>query len=78
MKGKKKTMKFKTTLNCGGCVKKVTPHLDAITQVEEWNVDLDNVNKVLKVKTASDHADEVAGLVQQALQKEGYEAELLN
>ena len=45
-------MKFKTTINCGGCVAKVTPLLNATEGIENWSVDTANPDKVLSVTTA--------------------------
>jgi copper chaperone len=75
-KKKSKTLKFKSDLQCGGCVSKVQPHLDAITLIESWDVQLHRPDKLLKVKTDREKAEEVARLVQEALGKEGYNAEL--
>jgi copper chaperone len=47
-----KQMKFKTTINCGGCVAKVTPLLNATEGIENWSVDTANPDKVLSVTTA--------------------------
>ncbi len=30
------TLKFKTNINCGGCIKAVTPHLDKAEGVKSW------------------------------------------
>lgn len=45
-------MKFKTSINCGGCVAKVTPLLNAAEGIENWKVDTDNPDKVLTVTTS--------------------------
>lgn len=45
-------MQFKTTINCGGCVAKVTPLLNNITEIESWDVDTANPDKVLTVNTS--------------------------
>ncbi|PRY11216.1 copper chaperone CopZ [Pontibacter ummariensis] len=68
-----KTYKFKTTINCGGCVKAVTPHLNNMQGVAEWNVDTDNPNKVLEVKTDSLDAQDI----KQTVEKAGFKAEQL-
>ncbi len=47
-----KQLKFKTSINCGGCVAKVTPLLNAVEGIENWNVDTNNPDKVLTVTTA--------------------------
>ncbi|MBS3805876.1 MAG: hypothetical protein KGY60_00085 [Bacteroidales bacterium] len=77
-KNKKKVLKFKTDLQCGGCVSKVQPHLDAIGLIDSWEVRLDNADKLMKVRTNRDDTEEVIRLVQGALDKEGYSAERMN
>lgn len=67
------TYKFKTNINCGNCVKAVTPHLNKLDGVQEWKVDTNNPNKVLEVKANSANAQEIKSTVQKA----GFEAELL-
>jgi len=66
-----KTMKFKTTINCGNCVRAVTPHLNKLEGVQEWKVDTDSPDKVLEVK--SDALD--AQTIQQTVEKAGFKAE---
>ena len=44
-----KTLKFKTNINCGGCIATVTPFLNAVTGVTKWEVDTNNKDKVLTV-----------------------------
>lgn len=46
-----KELQFKTNLNCGGCVSKVKADLDNTTGICEWNVDTENVDKILTVKS---------------------------
>jgi len=65
------TLKFKTTINCGSCVAKVTPVLNEQENIEKWSVDTENPNKVLTVE--GENIDE-ADLVK-ALSKIGYKAE---
>ena len=57
---------FKTNINCGGCVTKVTPHLDNVEGITSWEVDTTNKDKVLTVSTDSLSAEKVAELVKQA------------
>lgn len=45
-----KTIKFKTTINCGGCIQTVTPFLDKLESIDEWNVNTEDKNKILTVK----------------------------
>lgn len=65
------TYKFKTTINCGNCVKAVTPHLNKLEGVEEWKVDTDNPDKVLEVKSGSLDAQQIKSTVEKA----GFKAE---
>lgn len=66
-----KQYQFKTNINCGGCVAKVTPVLNAEPQIKEWKVDTASPNKVLTVQTENLGEEEVKGLVQKA----GFKAE---
>ena len=65
------TYKFKTTINCGSCIKAVTPHLNKLEGVEEWKVDTANPDKVLEVKTSSLDAQQIKSTVEKA----GFKAE---
>lgn len=67
------TYKFKTTINCGSCIKAVTPHLNKLEGVEEWKVDTNNPDKVLEVKTNSLDAQAIKSTVEKA----GFKAEQL-
>lgn len=44
-----KTYKFKTNINCGGCVDTVSSYLDNAQEINEWDVDTANDDKVLTV-----------------------------
>ncbi|WP_242928726.1 heavy-metal-associated domain-containing protein [Pontibacter vulgaris] len=66
-----KTYKFKTTINCGSCIKAVTPHLEKLEGVETWNVDTANPDKILEVTTATLDAQEIKSTVEKA----GFKAE---
>ena len=66
-----KTLKFKTNINCGGCVTKVTPFLNQQEGVESWEVDTTNPDKILTIKSGG--ASEEA--VKATLQKVGFKAE---
>ncbi|MBI3257971.1 MAG: heavy-metal-associated domain-containing protein [Ignavibacteriae bacterium] len=45
------TLKFKTTINCGGCISTVTPTLNKIAGTDNWNVDINSVDKILTIHT---------------------------
>ncbi|GAB3203168.1 copper chaperone [Pontibacter aydingkolensis] len=66
-----KTHKFKTTINCGSCIKAVTPHLNKLEGVEEWNVDTNNPDKILEVKSDTLNEQEI----KTAVEKAGFKAE---
>lgn len=42
---------FKTNINCGGCIAKVQPVLDEIKGIDSWEVDTQNPDKILTVKS---------------------------
>ena len=65
------TMKFKTNINCGGCLRGVTPALDGNEAIKNWHVDLQSSDRTLTVETEALTADEVKEVVAGA----GYEAE---
>lgn len=44
-------LKFKTSINCMGCVSKVNKMLDELLGENNWNVDVNNPDKVLYVNT---------------------------
>ncbi len=66
------TIKFKTNINCGSCIKTVTPFLNKIFEIESWEVDTDNPDKILTVK-----GDITSEEVIEVLKEAGYKAEIL-
>jgi copper chaperone CopZ len=44
------TLQFKTTINCGNCVRAVTGFLNDVTGISEWEVNTDHPDKILTVK----------------------------
>ena len=67
------TLKFKTTINCGGCVATVTPHLNQIKGIEKWSVDTANPQKILTVETSG--LEPV--VIIEKLKEAGYKAALI-
>ena len=56
---------FKTNINCGSCVRSVTPFLDEVEGVTIWRVDVEDARKVLTVEgTASE--DSIVRMVEEA------------
>lgn len=69
------TIQFKTNINCGSCIKSVTPHLNALENIESWEVDTDVSDKTLSVTTEENTA-QVENEVLKALQQAGFKAEV--
>lgn len=44
------TFKFKTNINCSGCINAVTPHLNKVEGIREWQVDTTSPDKILTVE----------------------------
>ncbi len=65
------TLKFKTTINCGGCLAAVTPSLNQSVGEGNWQVDINNPDKILTVNANATDADTVVG----AVRKAGFTAE---
>ncbi|WP_223649399.1 heavy-metal-associated domain-containing protein [Hymenobacter psoromatis] len=64
------TLTFKTNINCGGCLKAVTPTLNGEPAIQHWQVDTANPDKTLTVSTDLS-AEAVRALVAHA----GFEAQ---
>lgn len=69
-----KEYQFKTNINCGGCVAKVTPSLNENADIREWKVDTANPNKTLTVQTENLKEEDVKAIVNKA----GFKAEILD
>jgi copper chaperone len=67
-----KTAKFKTNIKCSGCVAMVTPHLNAVAGENNWQVDIQNPDKVLTVSINGEISEQQ---VIDAITKAGYKAE---
>lgn len=67
------SIKFKTNINCGGCVKSVSAFLDEVENIQKWTVDTQNPDKILSVE--GDAVDVVK--VIEAVQDAGFEIEAL-
>ena len=68
-----KTLQFKTNINCGNCVRAVTGFLNDVKEIEKWEVDTDNPEKILTVK-----GDDVSSeAVIEAVEDAGYDIELV-
>ena len=58
-----KELKFKTTLNCGGCVAKVKSDFDNADGISAWQVDTENADKILTVQSRGTTQDEIIQIV---------------
>ena len=68
-----KTLKFKTNVNCGGCIATVTPYLNKLSGIDKWSVDTTNPNKILTVETP----DLDAQVIIEVLKEAGYKGETI-
>lgn len=73
MKTNDKTLKFKTNINCIGCVAKVTPFLNDADGICHWDVDTTNRDKILSVLSEGITEEDVIQKVQEA----GFNIEIL-
>jgi copper chaperone len=60
------TIQFKTNINCGGCIAKITPKLNEAKGIVTWKVDTGNPNKVLTVETDNLPKEAVMEVVKKA------------
>ena len=67
------TLKFKTTINCSGCIAAVAPALNQVAGEGKWKVDTDNPDKVLTVNTDTVAAADII----QAVTARGYQIQPL-
>lgn len=68
-----KTFRFKTNINCGNCLAKVSPFLNRKEGIISWSVDTDNPDKILTVQTDELEEEDILKTVMRT----GFEAELL-
>ena len=59
-------MKFKTNINCSGCVAKVTPFMNGNEGIQHWEVDTTIPEKILTVKSETLSTEQVIATVQKA------------
>jgi copper chaperone len=59
-------LKFKTNINCGGCINTVTPFLEAEKEIQHWQVDTSTADKILTVTGDALQQEAVIKAVKQA------------
>lgn len=65
-------LNFKTNINCGNCIQSVTPFLNQNIDIEHWEVDTDNPDKILTVE-----GEVEAEAIEEILKEAGFEAKVL-
>ncbi|GIV33740.1 MAG: hypothetical protein KatS3mg031_1275 [Chitinophagales bacterium] len=60
-----KTLKFKTNINCSGCVAKVTPFLEKLQGIK-WSVNTETPDKILEVTGENISEDAIIEIVKRA------------
>ena len=60
------SFKFKTNINCNGCIASVTPFLNSEKEIESWHVDIQNPNKILTVESEMLVKEKVIARVKEA------------
>ena len=66
MENNREQYRFKTNINCGGCIASVKPHLDGKEGICTWSVDTTSTDKVLTVEAEGISREEVAVTVMKA------------
>jgi len=60
------TVKYKTNIHCGSCIKSVTPVLNDLDNLDFWKVDLEHDDKILEVTLDDEDKDSVIKAVKSA------------
>ena len=60
------TFKFKTNINCSGCVKSVKGFLNDVKGLKNWEVDTKSPDKTLTVEIDSENIDKIIEAVEEA------------
>lgn len=67
-------LKFKTNINCGGCISTVTPFLESENSIQNWQVDTSTADKILTVEGDAIQKETVIKTVEKA----GFKIQPLN
>lgn len=67
-------LKFKTTLKCNGCKDKIAPDMNAIEEIEKWEIDFDSADKILTVFSPKNIESKITEIVEKA----GFKLEKIN
>ncbi len=69
-----KTIKFKTNINCIGCLTKVTPFIEKEGITDLWEVSLSSPDKILTMDSDKNNSMQLMN----AVTKAGYKIEQIN
>ena len=61
-----KKLSFKTNIQCGNCLSKVSPKLNEQVAIHSWSVDLQDSNRTLTVETETLDAEDIRKAVLKA------------
>jgi copper chaperone len=61
-----KKLQFKTNINCGNCVRSVSGFLNDVPNIQKWEVDTENPEKILSVEGEQVTVEEVVEAVEDA------------
>ena len=57
---------LKTNINCNGCRSRVSPYLDSEENIESWEVDLEDPDKILTLNVVSLTLENIVKLLSKA------------
>ena len=60
------TLKFETSLKCGGCVAAIQPKMDELKSVNKWEVNLTKPVKILSVEGEALNENEIVTILKDA------------
>ena len=66
-------LQFKTNINCTGCLSKVSPVLNELASIKNWEVDLKSEDRVLTIDSKTSNKEEII----QTISNAGFHAENL-
>ena len=61
-----KKLSFKTNIQCGNCLSKVSPKLNEQADIHRWSVDLQDPNRTLTVETETLDTEDIRKTVLKA------------
>ena len=60
------TLKFETSLKCGGCVAAIQPKMDKLKNISKWEVDLTKPVKILSAEGMALNENEIISTLKEA------------